>query len=93
MKKDQKVIKQNQEHQLWGGIMIVGGITIATLIFADFTIEVALALFVMLGHFVLGFLDDYIKVVLKRNLGLKAKQKITRTIYYCNYCNLYWYKL
>ena len=33
-----------------------------------------LALFVMLGHFVLGFLDDYIKVVLKRNLGLKAKQ-------------------
>ena len=59
-----------------GGIMIVGGITIATLIFADFTIEVALALFVMLGHFVLGFLDDYIKVVLKRNLGLKAKQKL-----------------
>ena len=30
----------------------------------------------MLGHFVLGFLDDYIKVVLKRNLGLKAKQKL-----------------
>lgn len=59
-----------------GGIMIVGGITIATLIFADFTIEIALALFVMLGHFVLGFLDDYIKVVLKRNLGLKAKQKL-----------------
>ena len=59
-----------------GGIMIVGGITIATLIFADFTIEVALALFVMLGNFVLGFLDDYIKVVLKRNLGLKAKQKL-----------------
>lgn len=59
-----------------GGIMIIGGITIATLIFADFTIEVALALFVMLGHFVLGFLDDYIKVVLKRNLGLKAKQKL-----------------
>ena len=29
-----------------------------------------------LGHFILGFLDDYIKVVLKRNLGLKAKEKI-----------------
>ncbi len=59
-----------------GGIMIIGGITIATLICADWTVEIALALFVMLGHFVLGFLDDYIKVVLKRNLGLKAKQKL-----------------
>ncbi len=35
-----------------------------------------LALFIMLGHFVLGFLDDYIKVVKKRNLGLKARQKL-----------------
>ncbi len=59
-----------------GGIMIVAGITIATLIFADLSVEIGLALFVMLGHFVLGFLDDYIKVVLKRNLGLKAKQKL-----------------
>lgn len=58
-----------------GGIMIIAGITVATLIFADLTVEMGLALFVMLGHFVLGFLDDYIKVVLKRNLGLKAKQK------------------
>ena len=31
---------------------------------------------ITLGHFVLGFLDDYIKVVKKRNLGLKAKQKM-----------------
>ena len=30
----------------------------------------------MLGHFVIGFIDDYIKVVLKRNLGLKARQKL-----------------
>ena len=59
-----------------GGIMIIAGITVATLIFADLTVEVGLALFVMLGHFVLGFLDDYIKVVLKRNLGLKPRQKL-----------------
>lgn len=38
-----------------GGIMIIAGITIATLVFADLTIEMGLALFVMLGHFVLGF--------------------------------------
>lgn len=58
-----------------GGIMIILGITIATVIAAPLTPEVLLALFIMLGHFVLGFLDDYIKVVKKRNLGLRAKQK------------------
>lgn len=59
-----------------GGIMIIFGITIATLVAAPFSTEILLALFIMLGHFVLGFLDDYIKVVKKRNLGLKAKQKM-----------------
>ena len=59
-----------------GGIMIILGITLATCVAVHLTVEILLALFVMLGHFVLGFLDDYIKVVMKRNLGLKAKQKL-----------------
>ena len=59
-----------------GGIMIIIGITLGTLAAAPFTTEIMLALFIMLGHFVLGFMDDYIKVVKKRNLGLKAKQKM-----------------
>ena len=58
-----------------GGIMIIAAITLATLAAAPLTAGVWLALFVMLGHFALGFLDDYIKVVKKRNLGLKARQK------------------
>ena len=59
-----------------GGIMIIAAITLATLAAAPLTAGVWLALFVMLGHFALGFLDDYIKVVKKRNLGLKARQKL-----------------
>ena len=59
-----------------GGVMIVLGIVIGTLAAGNFSAEIALALFILLGHFVLGFLDDYIKVVKKRNLGLKAKQKL-----------------
>ncbi len=59
-----------------GGIMIILGITIGTAVAAPLSTEILLALFIMLGHFVLGFLDDYIKVVKKRNLGLKAKQKM-----------------
>ena len=49
-----------------GGVMIVVAVTAATL----------LVLFIFLGHFLLGFADDYIKVVKKRNLGLRAYQKL-----------------
>ena len=59
-----------------GGIMIILAIVIATVAAAPLTPAVLLALFITLGHFVLGFLDDYIKVVKKRNLGLMAKQKM-----------------
>jgi phospho-N-acetylmuramoyl-pentapeptide-transferase len=33
-------------------------------------------LFATLGYGILGFMDDYIKVVMKRNLGLTAQQKL-----------------
>ncbi len=59
-----------------GGIMIILGILLGTVAAAPLTTEILLALFIMLGHFALGFLDDYIKVVKKRNLGLRAKQKL-----------------
>jgi len=59
-----------------GGIMIILAITAATVAAVGISTEILLALFVMLGHFVIGFVDDYIKVVLKRNLGLKARQKL-----------------
>ena len=59
-----------------GGIMIILSIAVASLVICPFTLELTLALGIMLGHFLLGFLDDYIKVVKKQNLGLKAKQKL-----------------
>ena len=59
-----------------GGIFLIAAIIIATVIKAPMTTEIVLALFIMIGHWILGFLDDYIKVVKKRNLGLKARQKL-----------------
>lgn len=59
-----------------GGLVIILAIFLSTCLVANLTVEVALALFIMLGHFLIGFVDDYIKVVLKRNLGLKARQKL-----------------
>ena len=64
-----------------GGIMIILGITLGTAAAAPLSTEILLALFIMLGHFVLGFLDDYIKVVKNRNLGLKARQKLLGQIF------------
>lgn len=34
------------------------------------------ALFLFLGYGILGFADDFVKIVLKRSLGLRAKQKL-----------------
>lgn len=58
-----------------GGLLILAAIVLSCAFFAR-GYEVYLALFVTLGHGVIGFLDDFIKVVMKRSLGLKAKQKI-----------------
>lgn len=59
-----------------GGIIILAALIIPVIYFAGTSMEVWLALFVTLGHGLLGFIDDFIKVVLKRSLGLKARQKL-----------------
>jgi len=59
-----------------GGIIILIALMVPTLIYGSKSMEIWLALFVTLGHGLIGFLDDFIKVVLKRSLGLKAKQKL-----------------
>ncbi len=63
-----------------GGVMILLAIVIATIImvaqFSNLTVEIYLLLLVTVGFGILGFLDDFIKVVLKRNLGLTSKQKL-----------------
>jgi phospho-N-acetylmuramoyl-pentapeptide-transferase len=59
-----------------GGLIFLVALTITTLKFSDREFETYLLLFVTLGYGLVGFLDDYIKVALKRNLGLKARQKL-----------------
>lgn len=57
-----------------GGLMMLAALTLA-LLWGSFTPRVVIALVLTLGHGAIGFIDDYIKVVMKRNLGLTAKQK------------------
>lgn len=63
-----------------GGVMILFSIIITTLVmtgkFAEPTVKTWMLLIVTFGFGLLGFLDDFIKVVMKRNLGLTSKQKL-----------------
>ena len=63
-----------------GGIFLIAGIVAATLIQAEWNAEIFLALFILLGHFILGFVDDYLKVVRKHNQGLLARYKLAGQI-------------
>lgn len=59
-----------------GGIFLLLALVIAVLIFAPWTVSTWVLLFLTIGHGLLGFSDDFIKSVKKRNLGLTAKQKL-----------------
>jgi phospho-N-acetylmuramoyl-pentapeptide-transferase len=63
-----------------GGIIIMVSILLTTLLVSnrlgELSVTTYLLLFVTIGYGVLGFLDDFIKVVLKRNLGLTSRQKL-----------------
>ncbi len=59
-----------------GGLIFLIGTLVASLVFLKGNKDVLPVLFVTLGFGIIGFLDDYIKVVMKRNLGLRAWQKM-----------------
>jgi phospho-N-acetylmuramoyl-pentapeptide-transferase len=67
-----------------GGVLIVGAIAVPTLLWADLrNVYVLLALGATLAFGAIGFVDDYNKVVRKRNLGLTARQKLGLQVLTC----------
>lgn len=67
-----------------GGLVFLIAIIVTALgvaIFMDLmTVELMILLLVLFGYGLIGFLDDFIKVVLKRNLGLTSLQKLIAQI-------------
>ncbi|WP_246476399.1 phospho-N-acetylmuramoyl-pentapeptide-transferase [Salicibibacter cibi] len=65
-----------------GGIVVILALALSVLlvvsIFTDleFNYQIGLLMLVTIAFGLVGFLDDFIKVVLKRNLGLNSKQKL-----------------
>lgn len=84
LKVGQPILKYVNEHKGKGGTATMGGLFfvlgafIACFIFNGFKSRLLdLTLAITLGFLIIGFLDDFIKIKLKRNEGLTAKQKFT----------------
>lgn len=59
-----------------GGLMFLFPIILVTLFMSSPSLDTALLVLMTIGFGIIGFTDDYIKVVLKRSLGLKARWKL-----------------
>ncbi len=59
-----------------GGLIMIVAILITTLTSGRLNRDSYIIIFSTLGFGLIGFIDDFVKVVLKRNLGLKAYQKL-----------------
>ena len=59
-----------------GGIMILAAIVITSIFYVKDYPKIVPVLFMTVGFGVIGFLDDYLKVVLRRSDGLLAWQKM-----------------
>ena len=76
-----------------GGIIFIAGFLISLLVSGTINSRIIVVVISTLGFGLVGYLDDYIKVVKKRNLGLRAYQKIIGqaavtaflVFYYMNY--------
>ena len=63
-----------------GGIMILLAVVVTSLFYMKDYPKILPILFLTLGFGIIGFIDDYIKVVLKRSMGLRAWQKMALQI-------------
>jgi len=60
-----------------GGLLILSAIILPTLLWADLTNSyIWITLFIVVGYGLIGFMDDYLKVVKKNSKGLSARQKM-----------------
>lgn len=59
-----------------GGVIILGSVVVTSLIYVKDYPKIIPVLFLTVGFGLIGFLDDYLKVVLKRSDGLYPAQKM-----------------
>lgn len=60
-----------------GGLIIIFAVVVTALLYIKKYPEISVVLFVTIGFGIIGFMDDYLKVVMKDTKGLSPLQKIT----------------
>lgn len=75
-----------------GGLIILAGVIVTSLIYAKDYPEIIPILFVTVGFGIIGFLDDYIKIVLHRSEGLTPGQKMLGQILVTAVFVFYYYR-
>lgn len=99
MRVRQTILSYVQQHESKQGVPTMGGFIfvvptiVVTLIFggADY-IFVVFGLLVMSSYCIIGFLDDFLKVSLRRNLGLRSYQKIISQLVIATIATYFSYK-
>lgn len=76
-----------------GGLIILAGIVITSLLYVKDYPQIIPVLFVTVGFGIIGFLDDYIKVVLHRSEGLTPGQKMLGQFVVTGVFIFYYYRL
>jgi phospho-N-acetylmuramoyl-pentapeptide-transferase len=59
-----------------GGLALILAVLVTCAAVSDLNTDMLIILAAFLGYGLLGFLDDFVKVSMKRNLGLTARQKL-----------------
>ncbi len=59
-----------------GGVLIILAVTVSSLLMSESHTALPYALFVAVGYGLIGLIDDFIIVMTKRSLGLRARQKL-----------------
>ena len=87
----QSHLKKTGTPTMGGGIFLISVIVTSCLYMKNYS-QIIPILFVTVGFGVIGFLDDYIKIVLKRSEGLTPSQKMLGQILVTGVFAVYMYK-
>lgn len=75
-----------------GGMLILIAVFVSTLLWSDFTNRhIWIVLLSTAGFGIIGFIDDYLKLVKKHSMGLRAKHKLTGQLFISLVIALYIY--
>ncbi len=76
-----------------GGLIILAAVVLTSLLYVKSHPRIIPILFVTVGFGIIGFLDDYIKIVLRRSEGLTPRQKMLGQILVTGVFACYYYRM